>query len=274
MIERFSRFPRSLATKARSARLGDDVPAMIAHPDWETPRPWVLWMHGRTVSKELDPGRYLRWTRAGIAAVAIDLPGHGERLLEGWHGPARSLDVLEQALGEIDGVVRGVFETFGHDLFGAERVGIGGMSLGGMVALRRLCEPHAFACAAVESTTGWLGDLYFGGDRASDHPPERVRALEAVSHLDGWRPIPILSLHSEADETVPYAGQAAFLDRLRERYEAEGADPALVESVTWPETGAPQEHAGFGKKGTEAKNVQVEFLARALGVADAADPAG
>ena len=29
------------------------------------PRPTIIWIHGRTVSKELDPGRYLRWLRAG-----------------------------------------------------------------------------------------------------------------------------------------------------------------------------------------------------------------
>jgi len=34
-------------------------------------------MHGRTANKELDPGRYLRLIRAGIAVCAIDLPGHG-----------------------------------------------------------------------------------------------------------------------------------------------------------------------------------------------------
>ena len=56
------------------------VPAMLSHPDWRTPRPTVLWMHGRTVSKEIDNGRFLRFVRAGIASVSLDLPGHGERL--------------------------------------------------------------------------------------------------------------------------------------------------------------------------------------------------
>ncbi|MEO0483775.1 MAG: alpha/beta fold hydrolase [Planctomycetota bacterium] len=265
MIERFSRFPKSLAERARAVRLGDDVPAMVAHPDWDSPAPWVLWMHGRTVSKELDPGRYLRWTRAGIAAVAIDLPGHGERAEPGMDQPARSLDVLEQALGEIDGVVRSVFDTFGHDLFDPERIAIGGMSLGGMVALRRLCDPHPFIAAAVESTTGWLEDMYFGDvSRTSSHPVERVRTLQAYSNLSDWRPIPLLSLHSEADETVPWRGQAGFLEGLRAHYTERGAEPSLIESITWPETGAPYEHAGFGKRGTEAKNLQVEFLSKAL----------
>jgi hypothetical protein len=47
-------------------------------------------------------------------------------------------------------------------IFDLSRIAIGGMSAGGMVALRRLCDqstpcPRA---AVVECTTGWLGGLY------------------------------------------------------------------------------------------------------------------
>lgn len=59
MDDRFARFPSDLAWRTRAARLGPSrVPALLAHPDWTTPAPVVIWMHGRTVSKELDPGRY------------------------------------------------------------------------------------------------------------------------------------------------------------------------------------------------------------------------
>src|SRR5262245_11172372 len=81
MIERFSQMPSALRANARWQRLGpSDIPALLVHPDWNSgqPAPMVLWMHGRTVNKELDPGRYLRWMRAGIGACAVDLPGHGE----------------------------------------------------------------------------------------------------------------------------------------------------------------------------------------------------
>ena len=35
---------------------------------------------------------------------------------------------------------------------------------------------------------------------------------------------------------------------------------------TFSETGAPQEHAGFGKYANDAKNIQLEFVKRVMGV--------
>ena len=75
---RFAQFPSYLAERSRTYKFGE-IPVLLAHPDWDRPAPVVLWMHGRTANKELDPGRYLRWIRAGFAACALDLPGHGER---------------------------------------------------------------------------------------------------------------------------------------------------------------------------------------------------
>ena len=56
----------------------------------------------------------------------------------------------------------------------------------------------------------------------------------------------------------------AFLARLRAHYQSRGEDPSLLEIKTWPETGAPEEHIGFGAASHEAKTTQAEFLARTL----------
>ena len=52
---RFAELPSSLAKLARPETLAkgttEGVPALLAHPNWETPAPTVIWMHGRTVSK-------------------------------------------------------------------------------------------------------------------------------------------------------------------------------------------------------------------------------
>src|SRR4029450_3068251 len=71
-----AKLPSALRANARWLRLGPtpgNIPALITHPDWAPGHlaPVVIWMHGRTVNKELDPGRYLRWMRAtggGIGA--------------------------------------------------------------------------------------------------------------------------------------------------------------------------------------------------------------
>lgn len=279
MIDRFAQFPRALAERTRRARLAG-VPAIIAHPDWASPAPVMIWMHGRTVSKELDPGRYLRWIRAGIAAVALDLPGHGERFDERLQHPHRTLDVLSQMLGEIDGVVDALAAHDYEGVLDLSRTGLGGMSAGGMVTLRRLCEGHDFVCAAVEGTTGWLEGLYFpsGGTGSApwgvSHDRDRVLALDASRHLDGFEPLPLLALHSESDRVVPIATLRTFLDRLGDHYAARGADRGLIRLRTWPRTGAPLEHAGFGLAGNDAKNTQLEFLREYLRPDPPPTPAG
>jgi alpha-beta hydrolase superfamily lysophospholipase len=225
-------------------------------------------MHGRTVSKELDPGRYLRWIRAGIAAVALDLPGHGDRLDPDLQRPQRTLDVLDQMTREIDPVFDALASPDFANVLDLDRCGIGGMSAGGMATLRRLCDGHDFIAAAVECTTGWLERLYFPADGRTpwgvSHDRPRVMALDAMSHLSTFRPIPLLALHATTDQVVPFQTQQAFVDSLRTHYAHQGADPNTVRLHSWESTGAPSEHAGFGRFANDAKNLQVDFLAAAL----------
>lgn len=262
-----SPLPQDLRRRARLARIGE-IPVLLAHPDWERPAPTVLWMHGRTATKELDPGRYLRWLRAGIAACAIDLPGHGERLDPEYHTPSRTPDMLAQAVREVDAMVEFLAEPSHRGVFDLDRLAIGGMSAGGMTTLRRLCDEHEFVCAAVEGTTGNLAGLY--APRAGDpawpvkHDPAKVAGVDAMQHLHGFRPLPLLALHSEKDRLVPVGVQRRFIETLRGHYVSRGADPALIEFVTWPETGAPDEHVGFGRVSNDAKNLQTEFFAKHL----------
>lgn len=277
-----AQLPKSVRDHARFDRLGPSgVPAIVAHPGgWAEPAPVCLWLHGRSVSKELDPGRYSRWLRAGIGVCAIDLPGHGEREGPHRHGPEHTIEVIGEAVAEINGVVEALFEGAFSGVFDRERVAIGGMSMGGMITLRRLCEPHHFRCAAIEATCGDLNRLYFPdeSDIAAGvrpwpvrHDAASVAAVDPNQHLEdpdggGFEPIPLLALHSEADEMVPWRVQQGFLGRLREHYERLGASPSMIEVTTWPETGAPSEHVGFGRMSNEAKNLQTAFLARHLGV--------
>ncbi|MFK7959180.1 MAG: alpha/beta hydrolase family protein [Phycisphaerales bacterium] len=254
--------PSRLRAAARMMRLGpDEVPALVAHPDWDSgrPVPMVIWMHGRTVSKELDPGRYLRWIRAGIAAVAIDLPGHGERFDPELQRPERTLDVVLQMADQIDAVHAAALAL---GVFDPDRIGIGGMSAGGMATLNRLTRPHAFACASVEATTGsWRHQA--SREMFRDQPTGRLDGGDPIQHLDGWRPIPFQAIHTRADEWVDFAGQAAFVDAIR-KHQANPADRAAVDFVVYDETGAPNEHAGFGRFSADAKDRQREFLSSAL----------
>jgi len=280
-----AKLPRALAERTVFASLAEEsvefaghrgVPALLAHPDegWveqgapkPTPRPVVIWMHGRSVHKELDPGRYLRWLRApggGIASCALDLPGHGERFVDAYTGPDHTLEVVEEMAGEIDHVVEALADPRWRGAFDLDRMGIGGMSAGGMTTLHRLSREHPFLCASVEATAGDFSFMQhhnaFVTCGGRDPDCELADRLDPVQHLEGWRPIPLLALHSEKDQWVPAGSIESFIEKVRTRYD----EPADVELVTWPETGAWQEHAGFGRFSNDAKNIQREFFARHL----------
>jgi hypothetical protein len=255
MVELAGQLPSALRARTRFERLGDArVPALLVHPDWDAAvkAPLVIWMHGRTVSKELDPGRYMRWMRAGIGACAVDLPGHGERFDATLHKRARAWDVIRQMVDEIDPVV----EALGAmQLFDMSRIAIGGMSGGGMAAMARLCRPHPFTCASVEASSGSWGHQR-EGTMFRDVPPDEFAALNPIDNLGAWREIAFQAIHARGDEWMHYEGQLAFIEELRRHYD----DPELVQLVTFDETGAQHEHIGFGRRTIEAKTVQLEFL--------------
>lgn len=250
-------FPLSLRQASRWIRLGG-VPVVIVHPahagmKLDGPAPLLLWFHGRTVNKELDPGRYARLLRIGIATCAVDLPGHGERREESRQGPDATLGVVQQAVGEIDPLLEELRALGGIDM---KRVAIGGMSAGGMVSMVRCCREHPFRALLLEGTTGsWSGP----SGRAWASAPEAM-SLEPIRHLEHWRDIPVLALHNTHDEWVDVAAQREFMDRLRQQ----SANPERINLHEYPRGGAPAEHAGFGRFGADAKDRAATFLAQWL----------
>lgn len=278
MIDRFRQLPASLIEKSRVVRLSGDrvrnpdgsagIPTWLTHPDWITPAPTLLWLHGRTAYKEIDSGRFARLLRAGIAGIAIDLPGHGERADARGESAVSTLEVMREAVAEIDLVIEALADPVWQGAFDLDRLAIGGMSLGGMATLRRLCEAHDFRCAAVECTSGDLNALYNNTTGTLpwgvSYDADEIAPLDPSTHLAGFRPIPLLALHSESDRIVPWAIQRGFLDRLRERYTEVRASPGLVETRTWESTGAPEEHSGFGRVANEAKTELTGFLCKVL----------
>lgn len=273
--------PAGLRKSAVTARLiaettpYDDggVPALLTHPEdgWDedgaspTPAPVCLWFHGRTVNKELDAGRYLRWKRMGIAACAIDLPGHGERSGDPQlQAPGSTLLLAEQAAREIDLVLEDLASARFNGAFDLDRVAIGGMSAGGMVTLLRLCSlglENPFKAVVLEATTGDFASMRWPKVSA-----ERVEAMSPLNHVSDMPTVPLLAVHSRLDEVVPYEPMESFVDAVREEYASRGVDPDLARMHAWDETGAPSEHMGFGRMTNDTKNLENGFLGEWLGV--------
>ena len=256
-------FPRSLLRMSRWTTLGG-VPAVIVHPARDAdpadppspdqpPVPALVWMHGRTASKELDPGRYLRLAREGIASIALDLPGHGGREDLALQAPDRAMEVIERMSQEIDAVVA---DACAQGLADAARLAIGGMSAGGMAACVRLCSPHPFRCALVECSTGDFASL----EGMPIHNAEIARRIDPMARLAGWRDIPFLALHARHDEWMPHAGTERFVSALRARSD----HPERITMHTYERTGAVAEHIGFGQMSPDAKSRGCDFLVRYL----------
>ena len=253
--------PRSLLAQSRVMPLGAGAtPTLLIHPHFDKqaekplePAPFLLWLHGRTAQKELDSGRYLRLSRAGIATVALDLPCHGERAVPEKQTSEFSLEVIEQVLGEIPGVLEALKQ---FPEFDQSRCAIGGFSLGGMAALAALCQPHSFRAALIEATSGDWSEM-----ASAKHDPVRAQHLEPLRHLDSWKPLALMALHASEDQMVPVTPQRAFIEKIRAR------TPANI-SVVWEEfehTGATMEHIGFGLFSAHAKTVGTKFLLDHLG---------
>ncbi|MDA1007444.1 MAG: alpha/beta fold hydrolase [Planctomycetota bacterium] len=254
-------FPRSLAHHSRWTRLAG-VPSVIIHPAlregiaWpDHPAPTLLWLHGRTVSKELDPGRYQRAFHAGYAVCAIDLPGHGERRDLTLQGPESLADLIDWCVPEIDAVVNALVS---RGVTTEESIAIGGMSAGGMIAIARLCEPHSFKAVLLESTTGDFLSLHHVQEESTQR--RRLAGVNPIDRLSSWQETKVLALHSEADAVVPVSGQRRFIDALR----SHARHPDHIRLHSWKSTGAPNEHAGFGNKHGEAKELGTEFIRSAL----------
>ena len=136
--------PQSLQALSDHVRLGPDVPCLVVRPEGEPlggsdrPVPFLFWMHGRTATKELDPGRYLRLARAGIGSCAVDLPGHGERGSEAGMRPEAVLDNIEQAASKVRLPRRRAAVT-SRAVVGATAVAV----------FRKLCDKARRTCACL-----------------------------------------------------------------------------------------------------------------------------
>lgn len=263
MVTMPGQFPRSLLRMSWWTTLGG-VPAVVVHPARDAdpgdppapdaaPVPTLIWMHGRTASKELDPGRYLRLAREGIGTIALDLPGHGGREDLAMQAPARAMAMIAQMAGEIDGAVAAARDL---GIVDEARLAIGGMSAGGMASCVRLCAPHPFRCALIECSTGDFASLA----GMPIHDAAIAARIDPMTHLEGWRDIPFLALHARHDEWMPHEGTARFVNALRAR----SAHPEAIQIHTYERTGAVAEHIGFGQMSHDAKSRGCDFLARYL----------
>jgi dienelactone hydrolase len=254
MNTRFDSLPSRLKEVSTEVELAG-VPCLLVRKD-EKPRPFLFWMHGRTVDKELDSGRYLRSVRRGINVCAVDLPDHGQRFNKRQQHKENILDSAKRMSSEIDPVLDELGRIGGFDL---DRAGIGGISAGGLITVYHLLKPHNFKAVVLEASGGAWQHLHTS-DLLSHLSNDQLEQINPMNHLEDWRDVPVIAFHSKHDARVPFATSSDFIDAIKEQ----SPNPQNIELVSFEYTGAPEEHVGFGRESAFVKEVQVDFLARHL----------
>ncbi len=252
MESRFNELPSRLQA-CSTVQVIAGVPCFLVRKD-DKPRPFLFWIHGRTVDKELDSGRYLRYVRRGINVCAVDLPGHGQRFDESMQARDRTLSVVLQMVEEIDCVLEGLAAVGGFELNSGA---IGGMSAGGLVAILRMLRHHPFQAAVLESTGGSWSHLRHS-PICKELDDAAFEAVNPMNRLDNWKDIPVVAFHSIHDSLMPFASESEFIDAIK----LKSQHPEKIELVAFNQTGAPDEHMGFGRESSFVKEVQVEFIER------------
>lgn len=215
---------------------GQQVVGIWHRPAGAGPFPAVLLLHGFTGHKGEAHRLFVQAARAlaagGMAALRIDFRGSGdsagefhEMTIAGELADARAALRFLRDLPDVD----------------AGRIGVLGMSMGGMVTAFLLAEEPALRAAVLWNPVGNPKRL-----RDDRYTPEKKSQLETtgVVDLDGWpvgapfivelgtldplRAIvkaacPVLVIQADRDETVPLSEGEGYLDALR----AAGREVAL-----------------------------------------------
>ncbi|MCT9137585.1 alpha/beta hydrolase family protein [Streptomyces violarus] len=206
-------------------------------------RPTAVFVHGFT-SNRLELPNFVAMSRlleaAGIASVRFDLSGHGE-------SDGDFFDVT--ITGEI-AETRAVLQAVrAFDFVDPDRIGLVGMSMGGVVAgivaaeepgIGALCLWSPAAIAPSEIGSGYLkgraiapeieekGYVDADGHRMSPALVEDIARLDVYGRSAAYRG-PALILHGDKDDIAPLAAVRRYLDHYGDNAELEvvpGADHA------------------------------------------------
>jgi 2-succinyl-6-hydroxy-2,4-cyclohexadiene-1-carboxylate synthase len=158
---------------------------------WGEGRPLLL-LHGFTGSS--DTWRPFRLAWRGVAAVAVDLVGHGRTELPSTPARATMAECVED-LGLI------------LDALGLERAAVLGYSMGGRLALRfALAQPHRVQALVLEGASPGLPEEERAARRLADERLARLLEEEGIAaFVAAWEALPL------------WASQARLSNEERER---------------------------------------------------------
>lgn len=204
------------------------VPALLRYrgsPEQAAQHGTVLLYHGFGGAKERLSDYLAALAEAGFLAVGLDAVGHGERRYPDFgvrfddtrwdthfeEVETRFLALLDETAAEVPSVIDGLLA---RGWARADRIGIGGRSLGGCVCYAAvLADDRIRAAVSIVGSPEWT--------LPRPHSPHL--------HPDGFFPAAVLSLAAEFDEHCPPAPIRDFHAGLAARYASQPGRNSYLE---------------------------------------------
>ena len=218
-----------------------DIPVLWAEPAHQLARKLVIWLPGFSGSKEGVQNYLLDLAAAGFVGLSFDPCQHGERRSESVEalrarvrGNIRRYfwPILAQTAEETPQIIDWAVHTLGV----APLVGMGGISMGGDIAVAAAgVDQRIRAVAACIATADWLRPGSFEPPGAPDAFAQACYdRRNPLTHLELYRHRPAISFQCGAqDQQVPPDGAQRFVAALHASY---AEQPEQLDVFCQPDT--------------------------------------
>lgn len=183
----------------------------------------ILFYHGLRADKETHYKELRSLANAGFLAIGIDAIGHGERMYPECRdiNPAQDFEkvFMQMVAGTVDEIPRIIDELVDRGYSTSDRIGIGGISMGGFITYRALIvEPRLKAACPVLGSPAW----------------KACPGLSPDGFPDRFYPTALLAQNAGKDVNVPAYWSRKFCKKLRNFYKD---SPERLRYVEYAESG-------------------------------------
>ncbi len=179
-----------------------DIPVRVVHEDTHAgERGTILFYHGFSADIDGQTKELTSLAEAGYLVIGVDAVGHGVRRYddfdaryggEGDEAEHGFLELVRASAAEIPRLIDTLVES---GLARTDRIGLGGISMGGYIAYRAVClEPRLKVVAPILGSPRW----------------DVVHPDSPHLHPDRFFPTALLSQNASLDEAVPPEAARGF----------------------------------------------------------------
>ena len=213
-----------------------NIPVLWREPDFHSNRRLVIWLPGFTGSKEAVANNLDDLAQAGYVALSLDPVDHGPRARNPGPEPLNGAgdefvayndgrlyrhfwSILAQTIREVSVIIDWAEAELGI----APPVGLGGISMGGDIALAAAgTDPRISVVAAAIATGDWAKPTsIYKLSAPNEHIQRQFERYNPLVNVERYRHLPAVAIFcGSEDEVVPPEGAVRFVQALGPIYEA------------------------------------------------------